>query len=185
MSDLKIDKFDYPNMKLISTIANGDCFFHSILEGTNEAYKSMDLTQKTEKAHKFRTYLAEALTPEVYNKLGRGKLKDFGLEEYSLTGMKKTLDSYKSVDNQFNELISNTLNVDIYILDKNDVYITGNDLELLYKNRPSIVIYYNLAHYQLVGIKTEKELLTFFQYDHEFIVKIRERIDEIMKERIK
>ena len=66
----------------------------------------------------------------------------------------KELDSDRPVDNAYNEFISDQLNKDIYILDAvtQDVYMTGSDDNVLYKDRPSIVLMYLPGHYELVGL---------------------------------
>jgi hypothetical protein len=179
--DLKLEKIPYPNLKIIKTIGNGDCLFHSILSATNEEY--LNSNDKVKEGQKFRAYLAEKLTL-LYPKLSRGELQTLSLAvpEYTLENMQKTLKSYNSVGHLFNELISEILSIDIYIIDKkkSDVYITGDE-EILHKNRPSIVVYYTGNHYELIGVNEKNGIVDFFQYDHPFIILIKNRIRELKK----
>ena len=94
--------------------------------------------------------------------------------------MQKELDSSRPVDNVYNEFISDQLEKDIYIIDavKKDIYITGKDNDILYKNRPSVVILYLPGHYELVGlVKKNGDIKTLFNPDHDFIQAIRDRMD--------
>ena len=101
--------------------------------------------------------------------------------------MQKELNSDFSVDNVYNEFISNQINKDIYILDmvKQDVYMTGDDDEILYKTRPSIVILYlsgkykSSGHYELIGLNENGYIKTLFDSDHDFIQNIRARMYEL------
>ena len=117
--------------------------------------------------------------------LSRGQLpilaKDYS--RYQLDNLREELIKSSTVDHVFNELVSDELECDIYILhaEKKDVYIIGREDELLYKERPSIVLLYleSKIHYELVGIKDGKETLTYFRPDFPFILKIKERIKEL------
>lgn len=183
----------YPNMFVMNTIGDGSCFFHCIAYAMFENYKVGSTKERISIVRQFRDELSDKLSelskpfgnyPDltseniIYDTLSRGKLREFSevLPEYSLDSMKKILLSDCPVDNIFNELISNELNIDIYILNNNtkNVYITGNDADILYKNRRSVVILYTTEHYSLVGIKlNDKTLKSFFEPDHPFILQIK------------
>jgi hypothetical protein len=179
--NLNLKNIPYPNLKIIKTIGNGDCLFHSVLSATNEEYVNSKDKDKEKKGQEFRNYLAEKLIL-MYPKLSRGNLEELSKDvpEYKLENMLKTLKSYRSVNNLFNELISETLNIDIYLVysETSDVYIMGDE-EIYHKNRPSIVIYYTGNHYELIGVEEKNGIVDFYQYDHPFIKLIKNRIKEL------
>ena len=188
--------FIYPDMYRIRTIGDGSCFFHAIasayfkpyIEGVNGG-KAFD---RRSFVRKLRQELADKLgqrinpvdpnSPTYYQQLSRGKLEEMSkdLDKYSLKYMQNELRASVSVDNMYNEFISNVLDKDIYILDlsKKDVYITGSDDDLLYKGRDSIVIGAMPGHYELIGIMVEGRIKTLFPHSHPFIEAIRTRMIE-------
>ena len=198
---LNLKNIDYPNLRLIETIADGSCFFHSILKATNVNY--FNDNHKSNYALNFRKSLAEKLTDEsntkdksdksIYQTLSRGSLPELSqnLPEFSLEQMQFQLSNHISVDNRFNELVSNELNIDIYILDSEtgDLYITGDDADILYFDRPSVVLYYSPGHYRLVGVYEESDgmsdITDFFHYTHSFIVYLKNRMNILLNSRIK
>ena len=125
----------------------------------------------------------------VYDTLWRGTLREFskGVPEYTLTNMQRTLRGSKAVDNVYNEFISNEIDKDIYLLngETHDVYFTGDDDDILYKNRPSIVILVLPGHYELVGLlfrnnnSAYDEIETLFDPQSSFIQAIRSRMQQI------
>ncbi len=180
---------DFPEIILIECIGDGSCFFHAILNAVDETYKEIDTKEKIIQAKEFRSYLARNLELKIdntifYDKLSRGNLREFGknIPEFSLNGMKKQLLSNDWVDNKYNELISNTLNVDIYLIDAKtaDLYVTGDDIDILYFNRPSIVILYSSSHYDLIGYKENNKINTIFNPKHRFIVTLQRRLNILL-----
>ena len=125
----------------------------------------------------------DVTSPTYYDVLSRGQLSEFSksVPAYSLENMQRELDSDRAVDNAYNEFISDQLEKDIYILDgiKRDVYITGYDDEILYKNRPSIIILYLPGHYELVGLEINGIIKLLFDPDHDLIQTIRSRMYEL------
>ena len=188
--------FRYPGMVRIGTMADGSCYFHCIAQSYHVPYQrgnvgGVAFNRKNfirDLRYDLSVKLGEKVDPTDpnspihYDLLSRGQLKDFGKEvpNYSLVAMQRELNSDRSVDNVYNEFISNILDKDIYILDltTQDVYVTGNDSDILYKNRNSIVILFLPGHYELVGIKTPKGIDTYFAPDHAFIQAIRQRLRE-------
>jgi len=189
--------FQYKNMIRIRTPKDGSCFFHAIVRSYYKPYITGKIDGKPFGKKDFIKGLRKSLSVKLgtridpsneltyYDTLSRGQLKEFaaGMEEYSLINMQKELDSDRSVDNVYNEFISNELNKDIYILDfvNQDVYVTGNDADILYKGRKSIVLLYLPGHYELVGIQTRKGIKTLFKPDSKFIIAIRERLNEKLR----
>lgn len=223
--------FSYPNMVRIDTVADGSCFFHAIANAYFIPYWENALNGQPMSKHRFitamRNDLATRLGEQVsfntnsnhpithYDLLSRGQLCEFAkaVPRYSLENMQKELRSHSAVDNVYNEFISNQLNKDIYLLDatKRDVFVTGDDDDILYKNRESIVVLYHPGHYELVGIEdpigisfadtnripshSEKDpichgtpgsrdhIATLFAPQHPFIRAIRQRMKEIRRQK--
>ena len=107
--------------------------------------------------------------------------KQTGNSKYMLSTMQFNLESYRPVEfNLFQEFISLILDKDIYVLDKVDGSVYSKYLENLYKNRNSIVLLYDKINntYDLVGLREDNVLYTFFKYDDLFIQKIRSKMSK-------
>lgn len=184
-------EFQHPNMCRIRTEMDGSCFFHAISKAISKQYMEEGINNKPLDRYTFVRQLRKDLSKTLgekmpnsdktyYESISRGKLKEFSnyVPEYTLENMQKLLDSSKSIDNSYNEFISNVLDLDIYLLDPytQDVYITGDDSDILYKGRKSIVILALKGHYELIGIKKYDHIQTSFDYNDEFIVYIRNRL---------
>nr|QBK90660.1 MAG: OTU-like cysteine protease [Pithovirus LCPAC104] len=182
----------YPNIVKIDTIKDGSCFFHAIVNSFFRPYREEIINGKhfdrQNFVKNFRNDLAMRLEEKnesngksLYEVLSRGelpKMTEQGMDDYSLENLKKKLTSGRSVGNEFHELISEVLKRDIYFLDNNkeNVYITGKDEDILYKDRDSTVLLYlqNETHYELIGIEQEKgEIITSFSPGSDFIKHIR------------
>ncbi len=199
------DFIPFPLIKIATLGTENSCFFHSILRASSYLYCQMKVTEKTNYSRLVRNLLSERLEERVdddtlvYDTLYRGELKNFAeavkdIHDYSLEGLKKTLRSNEMVDHSFQELISDALDIDIYILDeiKKDYYFVGDDVcnsssktGVLHKNRKSIVIGYNekYSHYSTLGMITlDGEVTTFFDTDHILIETIKKRICSALKD---
>jgi len=172
---------------------DGSCFFHAVLKSFFIPYKTGFLDgrplNRSEFVFDFRKGLAKKLGSPIdpnnplsqtyYDTLSRGKLRELGrsVPELSLENMQRELASRMPIDNKYNEFVSNILDKDIYLLDYNtqDVYITGADDDILYKNRPSIVILVLPGHYELVGVQTPNGIQTLFEPSSGLIQNIRFR----------
>ena len=181
----------YPGLVRVSTIADGSCFFHAIARAYFEPYILGRLgnrpIDRSVFIQDFRRDLARKLaqpidpldptSPLYYDTLSRGRLEEMSksLPQLSLDSMVAELDSRAPVDNKYNEFISNLLGKDIYLLDypRRRVYITGDDDDILYKSRPSIVLLVTPGHYDLVGLRTSSGIQTLFPPSHDLITKIR------------
>ena len=157
--------------QIIPAIADGSCMFHSILQAFNKTYNTLDNNNKKEMVREFRNNLSDVLEEEVngdiiYNKLSRGELKDFSkfYPPASLKAMQRDLKNNTWGDFRFLELMSEILDLNIFIIDKtkSDIYQTG-DKELLYKDRDSIIILNtNNIHFDTIGLKTKHGVKTLF-----------------------
>lgn len=182
--------FKYDQMVRLYTIGDGSCFFHAVVKAYFIPYKLGYLNEQPLDRGVFirnlRRDLARTLRedPEVYKNLSRGQLENMSktLDQFKLDEMIKVLDSDMPVDNLFNEFVSNVIDKDIYLLDleKEDVYITGDDTDILHKGRDSIVILTMPGHYELVGVERNGVIQTLFSHKDDFIVYIRERLLQLI-----
>ena len=193
--------FEKFKMMRIPVAGDGSCFFHCICKAFFIPYITGIIDgspiSKKQIVTSLRMDLSNALASKINNKssmthydsLSRNELKNFSknVPEYTLSAMQTRLNSDSSIGNEFNEFISNQIAKDIYLLDnkKKDVYITGDEDELLYKNRNSIVILYTEGHYELIGLmENNGHISTYFVHTHPFIQFIRQRTSIIKKQKI-
>lgn len=169
----------YPELIRINSIGDGDCFFHSVMNALYSEYKNSDTVKRKKLIKELKDSLIIYLESE-YKNLSRGNLESFSTEipEFSLENMKKELSLSTPIDNKYNELVSNYLSIDIYLLDyeKQRRYITGQDDDILIKDRNSIIILVLPGHYEFVGVrKSEFTVQTVFHPDHPLIKKLRSK----------
>jgi len=188
----------------IDTIGDGNCLFHAIANGFFVPYHTgiVDGNKMTRREiiKQMRKEFSEKLSSPVsselnskthYEIINSGKTSEFPVcpdlpeDDFSLSNMKKQLDSDKYIGYGYIEYISNMLDKNIYILNdsNNDLYpFEKTELLNIYKkNRPSIVIYYKLNHYELVGIMNNGIIDTYFDSDHTFIKFLYNRVLEKSK----
>ena len=182
--------FSFPGMSKKRTLGGGSCFFHAIADACSISYREGKIgdvpISKNDFVRKLRFELADKLEQMVspteplslryYDIISRGELANMSsaIPNYKLENMQTELRSGVAVDNMYNEFISLILNKNIFLLnaETQDVYITGNDMVLLYENRESIVILINSGHYELVGIVQNNSYTTLFPYNSLFITYI-------------
>jgi hypothetical protein len=182
------------NVVVLPTLGDGNCFFHSVLRAFNTNYiKAKSITDRVNMARTFRNALADLLEEidpltgkNYYSGLNNGELEKIagGVKEYGLSALQKELRSSAPVDNIYQELISNSLNKDIYIIDgtKKDMYHVGSAFSLYYKGRNSIIIFYVPGHFEVVGIKhSDGSIDTLFTPEHPLIQSCRERLLSFFK----
>lgn len=196
------EKFEYYNMVKFDTIGDGSCFLHALLMSFYKPYQ-MNRINRRQFVRDLRTNLSKKLESKVnpldqeskiyYDIISNGNLREESkfIPEFSQQSLVKDLDSNKYLSNIYNEFISDLLNRDIYILDMNkkDVYMTGTDFNILYKNRLSTVILYtqNIKfetknHYELIGILNSNNTVRVgFEPDDKFIISIRNRMNLLIK----
>ena len=185
---------DINNIVVIPTIGDGNCYFHSILRCFNTDYmKAHTVFDRINLARSFRNSLAIRLSEidpitgeEYYDGLNNGNLAEIsqGVKEYSKEYLRKELLSADHVDNIYQELISNAVNKDIYIIDLEtmDMYNTGSAYSLYYKGRNSIVIAYSPGHFEAVGIRrSDGTINTTFTPEHPLIQACQNRLISAFK----
>lgn len=194
--------FTNPNLYAIKVMGDGSCFFHSVLRGFNLSYISAASSAERKRlAILVRQATADSLEEKnpttgktEYESMGGGCYKDYNEavkdvdgDKYSLAAMKRELLSSTPVDHAYTEILSNYLDLDIYLISSQtgDIYATGTDFNLYYKDRRSIVILYSPGHYDVVGIKRmspdrEDTIFdTLFAPTHELIAALRKRYKDI------
>lgn len=115
-----------------------------------------------------------------YDQLSRGQLKEIAqsVPEVSLKNMKRSLASNEWGDMRFLELISNVLNINIFVIfsETGDIYHSG-DSDIYIKNRDSIIIYNSSnVHFDSVGLVSKSRLRTLFSYEEDVIKKLRSKL---------
>jgi hypothetical protein len=186
---LKLCFSDIQNLVVVPTIGDGNCYFHSVLRSFNTSYiNAKSNLERVNLARTFRNALADRLNEvdpltgqDYYCGLNNGILEDFskGVREYSKDYLTKELKSSDPVDNIYQELISDAIKKDIYIIDgeTKDMYNVGSSFKLYYKGRNSIIIYYTPGHYEVVGIKRKDGTIdTIFTPEHELIQSCNDRL---------
>ena len=184
MEDFKIESF---NEFFVSfeTMGDGTCLLHSILYCFNKTYRGLGSHGKQIMARDLRNNLANVLEERIkdskktyYQNLSRGEILEISkaIPEMKLEFMQGILRSHYFINFSFLELISQQLDIDIYIINSNDgtVYMTGDD-EIYYKKRRSIILkYIDQAHFESVGLKVNnKKIETLFRHDCYIIKKLR------------
>lgn len=200
----KLGDLDY-DLYIIKVPPDGSCFFHSILRAFHREYiETADSEYRNVLVKKLRHSLSEALeetneytNTSEYDSLGNGYYRKYNEavklvdgDTHSLESLQKELKSNNPVDHSYIEILSNHLNIDIYLISSKtgDVYLTGTDRNLLYKNRKSIILLYTPGHYDLIGIKrltaNNGPIIfdTLFSCDHDLILSIKKRINHLNKE---
>lgn len=194
--------FANPHLYAIKVLGDGSCFFHSILRAFNVSYiQSDNISKRKELATLIRHATAASLEEKnpltgktEYESLGGGYYKNFNDavkdvegDRYSMEAMQRELLSSRPVDHAYIEILSNHLELDIYLISAKtgDVYTTGTELELYYRNRRSIVILYSPGHYDVLGIVRTNSgpdvvFDTLFAPSHEFIVALQKRLAELL-----
>lgn len=177
-------KFNYPNMVSIETIGDGSCLFHSILMSFFKPYQFNQVDRK-KYAREFRRNLASELR-KYYDKISEGQLYELSksFPKLKLENMQKELDSSKSVDQIYNEFISDIVNIDIYLLNAKNKDVNMVGTRNIYKNRVSVVILFTpgtgeIGHYELIGVmESERKLKLSFEPSHPIIKTIQQRMRE-------
>lgn len=201
---IEVPKIAFSNTNLygIKVIGDGSCFFHSVLRSFNLSYVSTtSLRERKRLAILVRHATAASLkekNPDTgkteYENMGGGFYKNYNEavkqvigDRYSLAAMERELLSNNPVDHVYTEILSNYLDLDIYLISSQtgDIYATGTDFSLYFKDRRSIVILYSPGHYDVVGIKRKStdngDIIfdTLFTPTHELIAALRKRYKDI------
>lgn len=180
MFSIKGMKFPY-TIRKIETIGDGSCFLHAILRAIWPDYEKMGYKEKRKTVRTLRDELAVRLEEKdekgisVYQKLSDGKLPELSksIPHVKLEEMKKFLKSDNFFDQLYFEFISDTFNIDIYVIDYSTekIYNMGYSTnQNFYKDRNSIIIGYGNQHFETLEIEVRPgHWKTFFKHDSEII----------------
>jgi hypothetical protein len=198
-SYISLKDIEYPGLIRITTIGDGSCFFHSVLRAFSKTYLELNTVQDRIAYSKIlRNLLADSLMEigsngkMLYDNLSKGNLREFSKysPEYELGNLVSELKSSNPVDNVYHELISNKLNLDIYIINltKGNIYTTGTDLSLIFKDRNSIFLGYiepsgnvGVGNFEVIGLKIGERTVTLFKNNHPFTLYIRNKFIKVVK----
>jgi len=182
----------YNNLVRIATIGDGSCFIHAVLKAFYPPYQDNNSANfRINMTAEVRRDLAEFLTLEDANHPGfiywqttaRGAFPDHLMLQtnepnaiyndridFSLKGIQWLLNSFNQLGDEVYKLVSDALNIDIYIL-----RVTLDDLyPHLHTHRPDIVrdavvIIGNNSHYEVLAVDTEAGFQTIFPPDDPFL----------------
>lgn len=183
---MKIKNLKY-NFQNISTIGDGSCFLHAVIQGFCPGYHKLSQKEKMLLVKNIRNDLALSLQEDpVYKSLSRGEIEEISknVNEMSKEYMQKYLISGSWINMTFVELISNIFNVNIMIIsNKNkDFYYSGDPEIYFHKNRDSVFIYYyEDAHFESMAIETEQGFKTLFDYNSPIV---KESLKRLFKNKV-
>lgn len=172
------------------TPMDGHCLFHALCQAFFIPYQTGVLNDKPiskcQIIQNLRAELADKLShpvktidgPRYYDLLQNGHINEFAthVPEFTLPNMQFELNSNHCIGYGYIEYIADQLNKDIYILDgqRQDVY-KSDETPLVIKNRPSVVLYYDNHHYELIGLKHDDHYDTHFLPTHPLIQFLRQK----------
>jgi hypothetical protein len=185
--------FENWNLVRFGTPKDQHCLFHAIANGYfepyhtesfNGEYKSREdliIMMRSELALKLSEPINETQT--IYDIINNGNTAAFSqaMPEFRMAYMQRQLNSQIPIGYGYMDLIGNSLNKDIYILEalRNDIYVTDELPYTIKGSRPSIVLYYVNGHYELVGIQNpDGTFTTYFDPEHSLIRFLYGRVQE-------
>jgi hypothetical protein len=171
------------NLHIHAVPMDGHCFFHCLLLSTSDLYRNSSSHHDKLKMVKFlRSSLAKYLEEQdehgksVYERLSRGNMASFASEipELRLISLKKLLNSNQPVGEHVYELVSDFLDIDLYVFHQEK--LMTYDQELLHKNRPGVLIIHKDGHYELCIRKEENDCKYTFEPEDEIIKYIKSKV---------
>ena len=183
---MKIKDMNY-EFKSMSTIGDGSCLIHAVLQAFSDEYNKLNNPfSKSLLAREVRFHLSEVLElpvsfnekdfssdgkiKTVYQELSRGELEEISkaIPDASLENMKNQLNSYNFLTFHCVELLSEIFDINIIFISQKekDFYYSGDFDLLIKKNRDSIFInYIDQAHYETIKVNGK----TLFGYEEKII----------------
>lgn len=197
---LNWNSFKHYDLVKFFTLGGGNCLLHSILNSCFLPYRTGILdgknTDRTIIVKNLRREIGESLTKKdnndkiLWEKLYDGHMKEFseeGVEEYSLNSMKSMFDSNQPLGDGALHLISELLNINIFIMDgvKKDLYVTNEYKYSIVNSRlKNIMIYYHNGHYELIGIERSKnEFITLFNNNCDIIQILLNKVNDMFQKK--
>lgn len=164
------------NIYRIGVIGDGSCYFHSILRSFNRKYITQP-RERTRMCQSLRYHLTDKLRKR-YPQLGGGIYNDFISPDLTLSSLSRELNSTAAVGNQYQELVSEELDINIHVLDfeRKELYHSGDATYLYNDSRDNVVLLYLPGHYECVGAPSSDGTITgLFSSSHPLITAIKNR----------
>lgn len=162
------------NIHRIGVKGDGSCYFHSILRAFNSSYINRP-SERTRMCQSLRFHLTDKLAKR-YRDLGGGIYREYISPDLTLSAMSQELNSNHAVGNQYQELISEEFDINVYMLNASTqgIYHTA-DADTLYKDhRDNVVLLYMPGHYECVGAPAADGTITgLFATQHPLIQAIK------------
>lgn len=186
-----MEKFNIKDIKdnfvSFKTLGDGSCLLHSLLFCFNKTYRKSNVSERLKISRDLRNNLSKVLKEEnkitkktYYEELSRGDIGNISKEipQMRLKYMEKFLLSNNWLDIFYLELISNQLDLDIYIINSDGSFYQLGDKEIFYKNRRSVIVkYIDQAHFEAVGLViNNKKVETLFNPEFSLIKKLKEKL---------
>lgn len=165
------------NIHRIGVKGDGSCYFHSILRAFNRSYINQP-QQRTRMCQSLRHHLTDKLAKR-YPQLGGGIYNEFISADLTLSAMSRELNSSSPVGNQYQELVSEEFDLNIYMLDATtqSVYHTADATTLYRDYRDNVVLLYLPGHYECVGAPDQHGVITgLFDSAHPLIQAIKNQL---------
>lgn len=171
------------DLLILSSLDDGSCFFHSILYAITPNYNRLSPSKQQASVRKFRTSLAQNITPEIFKTLGNGHtasllmsiqkannntLPDDQLLEQIRQNYVATLsDPRQYAGEEYIDLIYRFLNVGILLLTPNTdgdptIYRWGEPDNYYKKCKKFVLMWYERNHYDVIVSPTQ----TSFEQGH-------------------
>jgi len=196
--------FPVSNMVALSTVGDGSCYFHAIIQAyyipyiTNQVTKCSFIREvrrllayelgrpaKINDRYIYNNHQQPKTWHQIINRGGNATLEsDPGdvptdiSNRLKLENMQHEMDSSRALDNLFDDYVSKILDKNIFVLDlakKTVNYNIDKDI-LLVSSRTCVVILDKTGHYETVGLMTNGGIRTHFAWNDPFISILRSMI---------
>jgi hypothetical protein len=168
----EIEKLKVPGtFGIISVPGDGDCFFHSLLYSFSSTYSDATITEKRDIVKKLRSYLADKLTEESYEKIDentRVTLKNEGGIKYLKNMLLK-----ETIEISVIGFISDIVRLNIFIIHYDKfifVTLAGGRYNSDYQ---SVIIYHTHNHFESVVKILDDKIQSVFDDNDEVVSKLR------------
>lgn len=171
-----------------------DCFYHAILNATLIGYRTRRLGSVDVDARDIvrltRSWLATSLgTPDStgvrpYDRLDNGTVSALSstIPSCTLAAFQHSLLHGTGVRDVLLPFVCDMINHDIFLVNahERDLHVVSTMVDVLYRDRPAIVLLYTPQHYSLLAVRTEdRDLQTRFDPKHPYVQQLRKRLDQV------
>jgi len=156
---------------IISVPGDGDCFFHSLLYSFSSKYSDATITEKRDIVRKLRSYLADKLTEESYEKID--EITRTALEKEGGINYLKDMLLKKTIEISVIGFISDIVRLNIFIIHyERSIFVTlaGGRYNSDYK---SVIIYHTHNHYESVVKILDDKIQSVFNNEDDVVTALR------------